>query len=552
LYSNETLDKEDFFFTEVLKSMHWGFAFFSTLTNEETLDFLNTLKSTVSTFKINSVDFDKIRITISNSRVGIIFKNCCFENLNFFSVENTVWLQFDSCYFYGDNNFIKLFKSNGSIEFNDCIVDGLLDFNFVENDPINLIINNTQISRCKFENNKFSSFVISNTSVTDTINSKPLNVWSNKNYCDFFELKNLIFSNLRLTNWDVNENIIINNLNIRNSVCLSKFNFKPDMFNADWESFSSKRISIPKTVRYIDYFKTAEELVDTYFGVINLDSIKTGKYNSHANDLMALYNKLYNSFKVRGDKISANACYIEMKELETVLLEQQYKKDMKLKSWFYHKLNLFLFYFCDYGTSPVKALMRSMWTILGFALIYFFVYSEWDKISRSFLIERHKKLLQYFRSEITLKDLYNEKYLEEYEKYEKYRLELSDSQSEVPRFIHIMGKPLYYLSLLRHDLISRAYSKLEIMQGRWIELPDRRRWNVGFIIGITVLFYIIYLIVYRALNALMLSVNVFSTLGFGDIPVGGFTRYLAILEGFFGWFLLSIFSVSLISQLIQL
>ena len=51
-------------------------------------------------------------------------------------------------------------------------------------------------------------------------------------------------------------------------------------------------------------------------------------------------------------------------------------------------------------------------------------------------------------------------------------------------------------------------------------------------------------------NALMLSINTFTTLGFGDIPIKGLTRYLAIIEGFIGWFMLSIFSVSLISQLL--
>ena len=63
--------------------------------------------------------------------------------------------------------------------------------------------------------------------------------------------------------------------------------------------------------------------------------------------------------------------------------------------------------------------------------------------------------------------------------------------------------------------------------------------------------YGLYLLLVRGLNSLVLSVNTFSTLGFGDIPVKGISRYMAILEGFLGWFLLSIFSVSLISQILQ-
>ena len=48
-----------------------------------------------------------------------------------------------------------------------------------------------------------------------------------------------------------------------------------------------------------------------------------------------------------------------------------------------------------------------------------------------------------------------------------------------------------------------------------------------------------------------LSVNAFSTLGFGQIPVRGFTKYVAIIEGFIGWFMLSVFIVSLLSQMMS-
>jgi hypothetical protein len=53
------------------------------------------------------------------------------------------------------------------------------------------------------------------------------------------------------------------------------------------------------------------------------------------------------------------------------------------------------------------------------------------------------------------------------------------------------------------------------------------------------------------LNAFALSMNAFVTLGYGDMPARGVARYLAVLEGLTGWFLLSIFSSSLISQILQ-
>ena len=51
-------------------------------------------------------------------------------------------------------------------------------------------------------------------------------------------------------------------------------------------------------------------------------------------------------------------------------------------------------------------------------------------------------------------------------------------------------------------------------------------------------------------NAFILSVNSFVTLGFGLIPTRGFAKYVCIIEGFLGWFLLSIFVVSLINQVL--
>jgi hypothetical protein len=53
------------------------------------------------------------------------------------------------------------------------------------------------------------------------------------------------------------------------------------------------------------------------------------------------------------------------------------------------------------------------------------------------------------------------------------------------------------------------------------------------------------------LNALTLSLNAFITLGFGNIPTAGLARYVCVLEGFLGWFLLSIFTVALINQVLQ-
>ncbi len=57
-------------------------------------------------------------------------------------------------------------------------------------------------------------------------------------------------------------------------------------------------------------------------------------------------------------------------------------------------------------------------------------------------------------------------------------------------------------------------------------------------------FYGAYLILLQGLDSFMI-------LGLGMIPVSGVARYLTILDGFIGCFLLSIFSISLIDQIFQ-
>jgi hypothetical protein len=52
------------------------------------------------------------------------------------------------------------------------------------------------------------------------------------------------------------------------------------------------------------------------------------------------------------------------------------------------------------------------------------------------------------------------------------------------------------------------------------------------------------------LNAFALSLNAFITLGFGNIPTTGVARYVCVLQGALGWFLLSLFTVALLNQVL--
>lgn len=291
------------------------------------------------------------------------------------------------------------------------------------------------------------------------------------------------------------------------------------------------------------YFKR----VNTFNGLdtAQIDNVK--KYDK----LIAIHTQLLHIYKERGDLESANLCYISMKDVQTRHLEYIYKKNGGIEELMYWKLNVFLKYFAKYGTSPARAITVSLWVILIFACFYFFLYSNWDGINRSFLIKQHRKLLEYFNSEQKLEDFYADNYKEEFQEYETYKHDIESSKVDVPFFINVLGKPLYYASLFKHNAMTWLYQRTEILQGRWVDLSKSRKVFVGITVSLSILVYLIYLVIIRFLNSLILSINTFSTLGFGDIPVKSWTRYIAILEGFLGWFLLSIFSVSLIGQILQ-
>ena len=159
--------------------------------------------------------------------------------------------------------------------------------------------------------------------------------------------------------------------------------------------------------------------------------------------------------------------------------------------------------------------------------------------------------MQYFGSEQKLEDFYTENYIEDLNTFAEYKKEMKDNKALVPLFIILLGRPLYLFSVIKYKLVSFIYRRTELLQGRWIDLKSARKVFVGLTVVISVLIYLIYLGIIRALNSITLSINSFSTLGFGAIPVKGASRYITIIEGFLGWFLLSIFSVSLISQMIQ-
>ena len=183
--------------------------------------------------------------------------------------------------------------------------------------------------------------------------------------------------------------------------------------------------------------------------------------------IMKSYYHLQRVFKDNGDISNTNFWYAKMQDVESIWLGYQMRTNKSMSLAFRYYLNRLMKVYTAHGTDPGKAVVVSIWIIFGFSLIYLFFPSEWDKESKT-------KLLQDFRKFIRKND-----------------------HGYIKPFLHVLG---------------------------------------GFILSI--------------INALTLSLNSFITLGFGRIPTRGLARYLCILQGFVGWFLLSLFTVSLINQVL--
>lgn len=265
--------------------------------------------------------------------------------------------------------------------------------------------------------------------------------------------------------------------------------------------------------------------------------------NSYAT-LMAIY-------KSRSDLESANACYIEMKTIQTRRLWYLYRSHPTLNNFFKLQINKFLEYFCDYGTNPVKSINFSIAVVLFFSLLYCISPSETDNL---YFVRIRWKLLQiiaYFSSQNLIPDINRRKSYNETDNLLKFKALLDKTKHELPRFFRWFSLPFYHIALVYFRILQYFQNIQDLHPDSWAY--RNRRQKIRGAIKVILHFGVFLLIgvFMRAFNALALSLNAFVTLGYGEIEAQGISRYLAVFEGLIGWFLLSIFSVSLISQILQ-
>ena len=349
------------------------------------------------------------------------------------------------------------------------------------------------------------------------------------------------FSLISISSNTIKDEISLHSLSVDSSFFFDK-NKLPDVerINIDKTSFDNLSFNYNNKSYYGN-----EEFSDVK------DIYNNKKYLSGLDKLIMIHRQFINILDTQG-KGAKKIGILKLKDLETTKKMYDYYNDTKTENWFNWKGSIFLKWYSDHGTNPFKALSYCFWVVIYFSLFYFIFYNDWDKIDRKFLIKRFNSAMDYFSTEKRIEDFYSTTHDKEMTTFTEFKETLDKNKVHMPSMLVSLAKPIYQISLLRYKLLSFSYKKAEFMAGRkWLDLKKKDRYLIGTLTFFLTISYIIYLISIRALNSITLSINAFSTLGFGQIPVRGFTKYVAIIEGFIGWFLLSIFLVSILNQMMS-
>lgn len=266
---------------------------------------------------------------------------------------------------------------------------------------------------------------------------------------------------------------------------------------------------------------------------------------------LAARGKFYNHYKNLFNRANANDVYVDLKNIETKRLSVEHTSNPSFNTFFTLKINQFLKVFSDYGTRPSKSIIFSIYIICVFALIYFIFPNSWSQNSKHSIVRRFNFFSKYFRSSDGMNKIYLESKNNELSRYIDFKEQIESSSLELPPFFVKWARPIYKIGLFQSKIQCYIFEKTNLLQGTWLDTPKKERKFKALLTGSYLIIFLVYDLIIRLLDALALSVNTFTTLGFGEIPIKGVPRYLAILQGFIGWFMLTIFSVSLISQILN-
>ena len=271
---------------------------------------------------------------------------------------------------------------------------------------------------------------------------------------------------------------------------------------------------------------------------------------SYYKNELTLLSKFHSYFKEFHDRHSANDVYIKIKHLETERLEHLYEEDKSFTNYFEMIVNRFLERFSDYGTSPSKIVISSFNIILLFAFLFLFSSNSWNKINLNRYNKGIAQSINYFTSDATIIKAYE---IDENKilKNTNTKATLIENRNHVPKVFSFFSLLFINTQTKLVEIKLSFWNYLNVVKNSWHGLSSFKRMVYSFLIGVLILGYLLIKVLSILFNALTLSINSFTTLGFGEIPIKGIGRYLAIVEGFIGWIVITLFSVTLISQILS-
>ena len=179
--------------------------------------------------------------------------------------------------------------------------------------------------------------------------------------------------------------------------------------------------------------------------------------------------------------------------------------------------------------------------------------NAWPTSSRDRLLSRLRQILMLFqRGEgLSVSSKSNTSTVDNLQGYQAFLADRNASPNQIPTIFRALAPRTYSLVLAGERFRKWVDGFLNVLQSPWSSMPRSKQAMVSLLTTLYVICYLLWHLLLRILDAFMVSLNAFSTLGFGGIPFQGVARYLVVCEGLVGWLMLTIFSVSLIGQLLR-
>jgi hypothetical protein len=510
------------------------------------VEFNNCIFPSAYWYLLRNVVFEDIVGFRSCQSLQGIFKGCTFKHHLYIYSSQLEFFDFDSCTFHHGME-ITASKVSDHLSFTNCVFSQNPEW--VQNPRVNEaqnVIKNLPPVPPFFELlNRVDPFDLSFDRCIFHLDkglpnrrSAKINL-GNSAFNSFNFTHNTTNVPLDLSFTAVDNQLSIHDCNLEGNILAEAFNFNTSNAKVEWQSLAGDKIAI---------YDPEQNLM------LHGGNINQFRSNFGFNTLISTYALFYSSYRDQGNRLSANACYNEWKDVETAYLAYLYEKDPDFQVYFQWLMNVFLKTFCDYGTNPVKSMIWSFWVLLTFGLFYFFFPRHCGIQSRISIPLRMQNYAKWFTEGKSLVSILEDHHDEENyldEERDKFLQFLKEHKKTLPAYFNVGGWRWIRVDSLYFRFQKAIYGSFDNTLGKWRIQSTLKRLTATMGFSLILLAHVVTQLAIHLLDAFTNSLNAFTQLGFGEIPFQGMAKYMAVLEGFVGWFLLSIFSVALISQIIQ-